>query len=1056
MRGSNTLRSNSSLSSSSLTYVPSKMISASVVFLDDTAQIFEVDKKAKGSVLLQKVFHHLEPIEPEYFGLMFNNTGSVIMPPGHAPDVMSWLDPDKPIRKQMRGLGGSRLGSGSQATPMLFFRVKFYATDPSRLIEDNTSKNMYLQVKRDLQEGRLAAAVSTLVFLASYSIQAKLGDFDPEKSPKEGLLEFLNMRDSNNQPGFIKPTTIDVDEVRHSVSELHRNHRGQSPAEAIHNFLELSRRLETYGIALHNGKDSTGKDIQLGVTSTGLVVFKNEAKINTFSWGKIVKISFKRKQFFIQLRRELSEDYDTRLGFNLASYRSCKNLWKSAVEHHTFFRLHSPPRPTRPSSQVFYSLSSKLRQSGRGLGEAALPWKNTSSFSRASPIRRTLPLSLEALHRDPPPRLASPETSSIGSSVHSNGKVKVSAPTLVTIMRDLGEGSNSNSSLAHRAMETFNHKVQSLSTKLPKKAWQEEEPGRDATDHHRLPSDDEGGFLDSTRRISSMGRLSKSGSGVASSSISGHAPYPLPATSTPIKGITPNSLSLHNRGPFADPSSVSVHGGVSQLSLGIPLANGHVLTAQRALNSTKDLSVLGSTSTISNGSACLSTAQIRSLGTTSNDGSDGKDSTSATSEIQEGLVHIKILPDDKGRFGFNVKGGADQETPIIVSKVGHNTPADKCFPKLTEGDQVVLINNRDVSGHTHEQVVNFIRASSEPHSGNLTLAVKQNVYMGECIEEPEFQYVPETASSDPPHSSEATSMGTDPLCQSMLLLQESIESGAVLGQFEQLYRKNPTLAMSICHKHKNIERNRYRDISPYDSTRVILNQCPTGDYINGNHVNMNIPGLGIINRYVATQGPLSGTCVDFWYMTWECQSTLIIMLTTIVERGRIKCHKYWPDVGETLQFEGGLSVKCTKAVEKDSFAFRDFEMSREGAEEETEVRHITQMAYLSWPDHGVPESPDEFIGFVQEVRQRRQASFDSTIVHCSAGIGRTGVLILMETAMCLIEANQPIYPLDLTKQMRDQRASMVQTAIQYKFVCEAILQVYKSGVIKPLPEFCQS
>ena len=90
---------------------------------------------------------------------------------------------------------------------------------------------------------------------------------------------------------------------------------------------------------------------------------------------------------------------------------------------------------------------------------------------------------------------------------------------------------------------------------------------------------------------------------------------------------------------------------------------------------------------------------------------------------------ITIAPDDKGRFGFNVKGGADQKLPIIVSRVGANTPADRCYPKLNEGDQVVFINGRDVSGHTHDEVVNFIRASSEPHSRQLVLAVKQNAYM---------------------------------------------------------------------------------------------------------------------------------------------------------------------------------------------------------------------------------------------------------------------------------------------------------------------------------------
>ena len=237
---------------------------------------------------------------------------------------------------------------------------------------------------------------------------------------------------------------------------------------------------------------------------------------------------------------------------------------------------------------------------------------------------------------------------------------------------------------------------------------------------------------------------------------------------------------------------------------------------------------------------------------------------------------------------------------------------------------------------------------------------------------------------------------------------------------------------------------------------------------------LSLSRFAYFRRYVATQGPLAATCVDFWYMIWECQSSLIIMLTTIVERGRIKCHNYWPEVGDTVEF-GRLAVTCTKEDARENFVFRDFSIrhldkvrkKRESGDskpeaddqedfvdDDDEVRHVTQMAYLSWPDHGVPENPDEFIQFVETVRLHRQGSIYPTIVHCSAGIGRTGVLILMETALYLIEANQPVYPLELTRIMRDQRASMIQTPSQYKFVCQAILKVFKEGQVTPLPEFC--
>jgi len=411
-----------------------------------------------------------------------------------------------------------------------------------------------------------------------------------------------------------------------------------------------------------------------------------------------------------------------------------------------------------------------------------------------------------------------------------------------------------------------------------------------------------------------------------------------------------------------------------------------------------------------------------------------------------GIVTVTITPDIQGRFGFNVKGGADQGVPVIVSRVAVGTPADKCVPRLNEGDQVVMINGRDVASMTHDQVVNFIRAAREPHSGHLVLSVRQNVYLGEEVEEPVFQYVPEKRLSPGLDQS-------SPLQQSLMLLEESLDSGAISGQFEQLPRRNNNLAISECHLPDNAAKNRYKDISPYDATRVKLTDCPTGDYINANHVVMEVPGSGIVNRYIATQGPLSSTCIDFWYMVMEQESPLVIMLTTVVERGRVKCHKYWPDLDTTLLY-GSISVTCTREENKESFSYRDFTLVE--VETGTE-RLVSQMQYLSWPDHGTPSDTVEFVQFVESVRDFREksATVAPTIVHCSAGIGRTGVLILMETAACLIEANQAVYPLDLTRNMRDQRPAMIQTPSQYKFVCEAISSCYKEGKIQPLTEFSQ-
>lgn len=368
-----------------------------------------------------------------------------------------------------------------------------------------------MQVKKDITEGRLGAPLSTICLLTSFVVQSTIGDYDPETAGSGYLIPYYDLRKHSQENSDLVETLLPDEEMDRRISELHKLHKGQSPGEAEMNFLEHAKRLEMYGIALHPGKDSQGRGIQLGVTCIGLVVFQNGVKMNTFSWSKIVKISFKRKQFFIQLRKELTESYDTLLGFNLASYRSCKNLWKSAVEHHSFFRLHAPhgsnsvnsvlttppTSTTMTSAKKFLTLSlgSKFRYSGRtefSSKNKTVPVEAVEKLpvdiSRTSVLRKTLPLHLEPVanveNDKKVPRLASPETSSIGSSVHSNGgglKAKSTSASVVTTVPKRGQQqpeevtpTNSHQSLAHRAIESFNNKVQSLSSKLPKKAWQDE------------------------------------------------------------------------------------------------------------------------------------------------------------------------------------------------------------------------------------------------------------------------------------------------------------------------------------------------------------------------------------------------------------------------------------------------------------------------------------------------------------------------------------------------------------------------------------------------------
>ncbi|XP_033224912.1 tyrosine-protein phosphatase non-receptor type 4 isoform X4 [Belonocnema kinseyi] len=867
-----------------------KSLSATVVFLDDTQHTFQLDKRAKGQVLLDLVFQHLELIEKDYFGLQYSENGAITSSCPN-PDVMRWLDPSKPVKKQIRSKGGQ-----------FFFRVKFYVSDPSKLQEEYTRYQFYLQIRRDILQGRLQLPPSTACLIASYTVQSELGDYLPEEHGA-GYLSRLQLI-----PG-------QTEEMEKKIAELHKLHKGQLPADAEFNFLDHAKRLDMYGVELHKARDSTNKEIQLGVTSIGLVVFQNNVKINVFSWSKIVKISFKRKQFFIQLRREQSENYDTLLGFNMQTYRSSKNLWKACVEHHTFFRLHSPKmRPRR----FPLTLSSRFTYSGR------TEFQTVEDGKHRARVERTF--------------------------IRSPSKRLVHGITQAPIIEEKGKAVLPPA----RPPRPYDNKVQSLGAREPRQAWGEGNP-----------SDDEGGFLSVRDEITGTHTQGGAFSPVLGSRVISYA-----------DDDTATERNIYDIPDYSEPTS-----------------------------------------------------------------------SPAPQILEDGLVTIRLTPDEQGRFGFNVKGGLDLEMPILVSRVAPNTPADRCYPKLNEGDQVVYINGIDVNGMLHEHVVNLIRQSRDTGTGELTLTVRPNALYNALAgndenseEEPPYRYVP-----DVPH----TAVGSDALAQSMLLLADGLASGALIAQYEQLYRKNLELTSLESKKPENQNKNRYRDISPYDVTRVILMGSVNGDYINANYVNMEIPGSGIINRYIATQGPLSSTVADFWQMVLEAGSTLVVMLTTLVERGRTKCHQYWPLLNESLTLRN-LTLTSTAENVEDTFVFREFILRDINTGEE---RDITHMQYCGWPDHGVPNDWRQFTTFTERVRAARTGIVEPAVVHCSAGIGRTGVLVLMETALCLIEANQPVYPLDIVRSMRDQRAMMIQNASQYRFVCEAVHKAYTEGIAKPLPEF---
>ncbi|XP_058530693.1 band 4.1-like protein 2 isoform X5 [Ochotona princeps] len=305
-----------------------KTVQCKVILLDGTEYCCDLEKRAKGQVLFDKVCEHLNLLEKDYFGLLFQEN----------PEQKNWLDPAKEVKRQLRNL------------PWLFtFNVKFYPPDPSQLTEDITRYFLCLQLRQDIASGRLPCSFVTHALLGSYTLQAELGDYDPEEHGSIDLSDFQ----------FAPTQTKELEE---KVAELHKTHRGLSPAQADSQFLENAKRLSMYGVDLHHAKDSEGVDIKLGVCANGLLIYKDRLRINRFAWPKILKISYKRSNFYIKVRPAELEQFESTIGFKLPNHRAAKRLWKVCVEHHTFYRLVSPEQPPKAK---FLTLGSKFRYSGR-------------------------------------------------------------------------------------------------------------------------------------------------------------------------------------------------------------------------------------------------------------------------------------------------------------------------------------------------------------------------------------------------------------------------------------------------------------------------------------------------------------------------------------------------------------------------------------------------------------------------------------------------------------------------------------------------------------------
>ncbi|XP_043098112.1 receptor-type tyrosine-protein phosphatase T isoform X2 [Puntigrus tetrazona] len=398
------------------------------------------------------------------------------------------------------------------------------------------------------------------------------------------------------------------------------------------------------------------------------------------------------------------------------------------------------------------------------------------------------------------------------------------------------------------------------------------------------------------------------------------------------------------------------------------------------------------------------------------------------------------------------KETASSSTQREMGPVG---TADKSTGKVStlHKDDPFSTSNQDLNGFS----------SSSPCSFSIQGKALQSKTLLNSYYSVSKEPVPATASIDGSHSE---------MSQPSMTIQtypyggcESVEMSYQAGQFQPAIRvadllqhitqmkcgqgygfkeeyeglaEGQTAPWETAKKDENRNKNRYGNIIAYDHTRVrlqLLEGDPHSDYINANYID----GYHRPRHYIATQGPMQETVRDFWRMIWQENSASIVMVTNLVEVGRVKCVRYWPDETEVY---GDIKVTLIETEPLAEYVIRTFTVQKKGHHE---IREIRQFHFTSWPDHGVPCYATGLLGFIRQVKFLNPPDAGPIVVHCSAGAGRTGCFIAVDIMLDMAESEGVVDIFNCIRELRSQRVNMVQTEEQYVFVHDAILEACLCG-----------
>uniref|UniRef100_I3K789 Tyrosine-protein phosphatase non-receptor type n=1 Tax=Oreochromis niloticus TaxID=8128 RepID=I3K789_ORENI len=1094
--------------------------------------------ESTGQECLEAVAQRLELRETHYFGLWFQ--GKTQTP------EKRWVELEKPLKKQLDKFGNE---------PLLFFGVMFYVPNVSRLEQEATRYQYYLQVKKEVLDGRLQCSVEQGIRLAGLAVQADFGDFTQFLSQdflREYVLFPVNWRNGEEV----------LEEWTQKVAEEHKSHCRMQAAEAELLYIKEVEKLDGFGQESFPAKDNYTNDIFIGVSFIG--VFVKHRNGRSIMWKDIGTIAHNKSAITVEITSR-----DDTIVFHMEDMEMAK-----------YIALSRPHREPRPQSCNFQSVHSQFgdhyqdtQSSQDSIFHDDPYYKSESSLDRCTVDftyrNGNVPNgsmysspSLSSLNRSQnfvPPSPMSSNLSIPGSELmrpdyipsHRHSAIIAPSyrptPEYDAVMRQKRCMLPAHHDLHSQSLRSLNIS-NACAYRQPEPLVYSQPEMRERGPYHGVPvshGPHQGGPANSqgpchSPQVNESGGSSSGGGGGSSIShtvstpelantkqqgnnmgnyaatanmLRNHMsrpppPYPSssfrPATSTPdlashrhrIGGSSPElvtrmvQLSVKT---FQPDSSAVVHQSLQEVSEPLTAAAKHRSTLGKRHSMEVISSMRGAMEglvmkgmnaplhrrntlrehnapeavtyqhqkTLSNATMLIHSSESEEEEEEEEERPELdvqipglNEDISISAQLQAALAKLPNKPppeypgpprpasnaQSQGVSGpGSVVNGAvlgpsisEPDLTSVKERVRKEPVKERPVSEMFSLEDSIV--EREIAQRTLERQKMSVDSMKRP----LMMAALNGLYVARMP-------VPESPGE------EGAKAATDERCKTLEL---KLEEERVFTEYEQVPKKRVDCILTTATLPENAERNRFRDVVPYEENRVELvpNKENNTGYINASHIKVMIRGEDW--HYIATQGPLANTCADFWQMVWEQGVNVIAMVTAEEEGGRSKSHRYWPKLGSKHNSATHGKFKVTTKFRTDSgcYATTGLKVKHLLSGQERTVWHLQ---YTDWPEQGCPEYVLGFLSYLEEiqsVRRHTNSMLDTSkslnppvVVHCSAGVGRTGVVILTELMIRCLEHNEPVEVPTMLSELRQQRMLMVQTISQYKFVHQVLIQFLKNS-----------